>query len=446
MPRESCAQAVLEIIVSLHKNQILWRIGSHKYKRSKGIGPSSKVIQLQSGLQSIAMNLRSECRRQRKESSKVADDIDRFSRLTQDVERCDCVNGCSHLLAVVKAAEKLSSIQTPPGASDVLPRVLRQVRALANYQRISKYFASVARLYRKSFASICLDVIHLGSRERVVHAEIQILVHHSAMQDRILPRSISASKKTCFLCDRFFRAFGGFTLSKTHGQIYPKWSVPDASHFSEPLRKKLHGALQMTARDVTYVLAGLNRKSGRGQAPTQAQSVYNLQIQMPATPSALTMISEATSDAFREATLGVPQPNILHADPAHRTLEQQSCSAGSLDFRDMQNETLGKQEQYLECQWLHLYISHEPINSIQHQETPSESVVNGNVPQSWLYELRHANDSDVANPVVNVDELSETEIVLDLGRSLSHQAVQLRMVSSGRQPLQLSLSGAKCEI
>lgn len=66
-----------------------------------------------------------------------------------------------------------------------------------------------------------------------IHAEIQLLFHYEQQpQIKLRPRVICSSKNACFLCNTFIRLHNQFYTPKTHGKLYPLWTLPDISTLS----------------------------------------------------------------------------------------------------------------------------------------------------------------------------------------------------------------------
>lgn len=62
-----------------------------------------------------------------------------------------------------------------------------------------------------------------------VHAEVQLVYHYELHAQLERPRVIGSSKSACYLCDTFVKLHSKFFISKTHGVLYPQWTLPDMS-------------------------------------------------------------------------------------------------------------------------------------------------------------------------------------------------------------------------
>lgn len=66
-----------------------------------------------------------------------------------------------------------------------------------------------------------------------IHAEIQLLFYYEQQpQIALRPRVICSSKNACFLCNAFMRLHNRFYTPKTHGKLYPLWTLPEISTLS----------------------------------------------------------------------------------------------------------------------------------------------------------------------------------------------------------------------
>ncbi len=62
---------------------------------------------------------------------------------------------------------------------------------------------------------------------RRVHAEIQLLFYYESRSDVINPpRFICSTKSACYLCNLFIKVHGRFYTPRTHGTLYPQWTIP----------------------------------------------------------------------------------------------------------------------------------------------------------------------------------------------------------------------------
>ncbi len=66
-----------------------------------------------------------------------------------------------------------------------------------------------------------------------IHAEIQLLFYYEQQaQTSLRPRVICATKNACYLCNAFLTLHNRFYTPKTHGKLYPQWTLPTLSALS----------------------------------------------------------------------------------------------------------------------------------------------------------------------------------------------------------------------
>ncbi|KAK0260729.1 hypothetical protein LTR35_017946 [Friedmanniomyces endolithicus] len=316
----SCSSACLEVVVELHRNRILGRLGSQRFIRPKGYQLRT-LVQVGTRVRSLANVpvLR------RQTSQACSDDIAKFKKqlgiLAAAIDTIENVKGApsiQNLIAVVHAAfeatidgvslaRRLLALGYPP---ETISRAeVRQVQSLGRYSRICSDLASLARSYRQNFANARLDVIQhnpveiwppASSKKHYVHAEIQMLVHHQLSPTSSQPRCIGTSKSACFLCYCFLSAHGQYSVTETHGEVFEQWTVPDNSSHTPGVRKCLSDALQKTAIRTSKAMKA-SRKDTRRHAPPM-QSVLDLCLQHLRTPSASTLISRSTDNDLLKRT------------------------------------------------------------------------------------------------------------------------------------------------
>ncbi|KAK5094374.1 hypothetical protein LTS08_008593 [Lithohypha guttulata] len=67
-----------------------------------------------------------------------------------------------------------------------------------------------------------------------VHAEVQLIYHYEMNPQLERPRVICSSKSACYLCDTFVKLHSEFFISRTHGVLYPQWTLPNIPQGSIP--------------------------------------------------------------------------------------------------------------------------------------------------------------------------------------------------------------------
>ena len=181
---ESLCQA---IIIPLHRDRILGRLGSEKTQGQKW----SQVCMLER-VRSLSRMVRSVMPRLGKSHQQLQGHVDDLQKCISYVFTYTPHSTEEHaaLKELLRAAFNMNTaadtsfvrlqkagIQTVSEQS----REIREISALGNYYRIGRDFAQVARQYRRWFTTIELNVIeaHRPKKrrglEQFVHAEIQLL-------------------------------------------------------------------------------------------------------------------------------------------------------------------------------------------------------------------------------------------------------------------------------
>jgi hypothetical protein len=170
---------------------------------------------------------------------------------------------------------------------------------LAVYWRMSPFMAEISRTYDTLFSRISLQTLVPYGAQRAspaapsavhspraqprykchVHAEVQIVVHyllHSSPASRsqtclaLLPRCIGCSKAACYLCDAFLRHTGRFSVSRSHGRLFERWTVPDLSRYTDAQRDELSAVLRGMVADMQLELASKGGAAKGRQHPNQS--------------------------------------------------------------------------------------------------------------------------------------------------------------------------------
>ncbi|KAK0937362.1 hypothetical protein LTR29_011096 [Friedmanniomyces endolithicus] len=322
LSRASCSSACLEVVVELHRNRILGRLGSPRFVRPKGCQRRT-LVQVGTRIRSLADNVpvlrRPTSQACRDDLAEFRKQLGRLAAAIDTIENAEGAPSVQDLIAVVHAAfeatidgvslaRRLRAFGHPP---ETIGRVeVRQVQSLGRYSRICSDLASLARSYRHNFVNARLDVIQhhpveiwppASGKKHYVHAEIQMLVHHQRSPTSSLrPRCIGTSKSACFLCYCFLAAHGQYSVPETHGEVFEQWTVPDHSSYTPGVRECLSDALRKTAMRTSKAIKA-SRKETRRHAPPM-QSVLDLWLQHLRTPSASTLISRGTDNDLLKKT------------------------------------------------------------------------------------------------------------------------------------------------
>ncbi|KAL8821384.1 MAG: hypothetical protein Q9191_007317, partial [Dirinaria sp. TL-2023a] len=131
-------------------------------------------------------------------------------------------------------------------------RTIMQIDKIGRYWGLCHDLPAYTRKHRALFEQMVLECIqsYLPVKSTVfspsanaswkpyvecyVHAEIQLLIYYDthAATETFKPRVIGVSKAACFLCDRFIREHNVFFHTKTHGQLYDQWTIPDLAEYT----------------------------------------------------------------------------------------------------------------------------------------------------------------------------------------------------------------------
>ena len=156
-------------------------------------------------------------------------------------------------------------------------RRLSQIAKLARYRSCCLHLIDASRRYPELFqhTELQLHIRFSPDKTRIspglplteyhVHAEIQLLMFFAcdSGNDVLKPRVIGVSKSACYLCYMFFCYYGAYYLSRSHGRLYDKWTIPDILNDAALLneRDKIRGILaQMVSNTARSLLVERLRK------------------------------------------------------------------------------------------------------------------------------------------------------------------------------------------
>nr|POE67108.1 hypothetical protein CFP56_72666 [Quercus suber] len=286
-------------------------------------------------------------------------------------------------------------------------REIRDIRGLGNYWRIFRYLAKISGRSRRAFKSIDLNVLRSGPSRRwdglkqYVHAEIQIVAYFDLYSVH-RPRFIGTSKKPCFLCYCFIRAHGTYSVSKSHGEVFKQWTIPDDSQWSVQVGTKFNWSMKRTAIDVEEAL----RKAKKGPS----KSFYSHPLQ---TVSKL-LVDTMSSISVSPATTVLAQPQAEHNEVF--TLGESAKATSVLCLSQSQAGESPSQQS----------IALTSDSATSHSAAPSEQSSNGSLPKSSKHCEAFRSDPGYL-------KLNEVEIFLE--------------IESGPKPLNdISLEFASCSI
>lgn len=143
---------------------------------------------------------------------------------------------CPSFQSIYVSPVALPSLSIDKGSS-AAPDV-QQKSLLDQYtqqHRTKKRIKTINRLEShmgQSLSAIQKGVKREARRDKRIHAEIQLVFHYEQRTPtNLLPRVICSTKNACYLCNLFLRLHDQFYTPKTHGKLYPQWTLPNPNTF-----------------------------------------------------------------------------------------------------------------------------------------------------------------------------------------------------------------------
>ena len=215
-------------------------------------------------------------------------------------------------------------------------KLVRQLGKICRYWEVCVNLTSFARTYPSLAGHLSLQTLasyepelwKVGATKTsryCVHAEIQLIFHYTInhMAQTFRARVIGASKSACYLCNLFIFHHGLFFVSKTHGYLYSKWTVPDLA--ITKYSKQLFFATVLSDMNRT-VLKDINRNRIRGMKRLYAGdswTSFHGRCPQPSLSDISTVISNnAILHRDADMTQGHPAFSVVQA-------EQSSAREGS---------------------------------------------------------------------------------------------------------------------
>ena len=178
-------------------------------------------------------------------------------------------------------------------------KTIKAFDKLANYRHIGERLSRMAASskFRHLFKSVqfrflnCYESHRVKSRERFVHAEVQLATFHRLQKTHPSPRTIGTSKAACYLCNLFLSLHPQYRISATHGVIFDAWTIPDVMSYSAEDRKDLRDVVQSMQNTLEARAGKLNCRSL--QFPVQSD-IY----QVPSLPSLVGTVISPVAQVF----------------------------------------------------------------------------------------------------------------------------------------------------
>ena len=208
---------------------------------------------------------------------------------------------------------------------------IRQVNKLGRYWGLCEDIAEASRKYGRVFASIDLQILTryepstavLSAKARPfpchVHAEIQLLIHYWKKSSPVgpRPRVLGVSKAACYLCNLFILNHRQFFITRTHGKLYPFWTVPDLAEYNQNQLSDIRRVLKNMDTTIQKALSKISK--GR-QWPME--SFIHLSPRFLTSPVASdlgTLVSGASGEPVATACPSVKAE--FEADSMHKVAE-----------------------------------------------------------------------------------------------------------------------------
>lgn len=311
--RRVCADLLFEQVILLSRNRIHGRLQSSLWKpppHRRGVPRKPLHV----GVQRISHTI-SKSRSQLNTQLDSKELMQKLDKLLVSFKRVDgCTKGTDEDLSMLKDIVREShALVTSDGrltmeetvASYGLPADeicknshIRQVDKIARYWGLCLFVAEAARKHQGIFQDMQLEILPPYSSvmssisfdgspvDCYVHAEIQLLTFYGLISNEEVPepRVIGVSKAACYLCNLFIQSHGGYFISKTHGQLFEQWNVPDLAEFSECQRSRYRNSLAAMDREMRVALVS-ERKRPQGQGRNYPlHSWLNLPKAFPLSP------------------------------------------------------------------------------------------------------------------------------------------------------------------
>ncbi|KAI9736765.1 MAG: hypothetical protein M1834_000969 [Cirrosporium novae-zelandiae] len=96
---------------------------------------------------------------------------------------------------------------------------------------------------KMSLAKATNEFSKLQAQKSHCHAEVQLILELAKNNVQNPFPYIGCSKRSCWMCYAFIKAYGDFTTRGCHGQLYSRWIVPDHISLPKPMVSRLYATL-----------------------------------------------------------------------------------------------------------------------------------------------------------------------------------------------------------
>lgn len=256
-------ETLFDIIIRLHESRLLARLRSQKWEKPRYLSKSHKKPLWQDF---VNLAHRAQFAYQKHEKSMrlhIETLIKNLSLVHEDFETFE--DNLSSLKSLVDASfvfcsnsdikdylQRLSSQTKQTSQIAAAIKSLRQIQKIAAHRRMAISLVKAAREHPSLFSKIDIAYLipykgvptsighHEWAKSCHVHAEVQLAVYYD-LNPEYRPRVIGISKWLCYLCYRFLDAHKMFFPSKTHGQLFDQWTIPDLAGFDDGLVGRYRG-------------------------------------------------------------------------------------------------------------------------------------------------------------------------------------------------------------
>ena len=205
-------------------------------------------------------------------SKALLEEIDRLDTCSESDDELETLKSISRSChSLVNAARHITSSSAFHGATKV--KEFENIRKIARYWDMCNHMARICRRHNYLFSAVVYCPMPpfqsqlLGdSLKCFVHAEVQIVTFYTCKTcdpTYHLPRVIGTSKAACYLCESFIRIHGQFFVARSHGQLFPRWNIPDLQEYGS----RLHLMRETVQKVDQDVLSALKRHHFRRPYP-----------------------------------------------------------------------------------------------------------------------------------------------------------------------------------
>ena len=241
----------------------------------------------------------------------------------------DCLKNTEAETEILKSVVKQSCDFCTPGGRTIEQTVafygfkglhiledkhVRQINKLGRYWSSCEDMVEASRKYGSVFGSVNLQPLppyeeynaprsnSLRTIRSHVHAEVRLLTFYelNPLPGAFKPRVLGVSKSACYLCNLFILNHRQFFITKTHGKLYPLWTVPDLADYSQGQRLEIRRILAAMNKEIKSLLS-----KRRMQRPYATESFVHLRtsfLPSPVRSDDGTLQSKASSASERAAS------------------------------------------------------------------------------------------------------------------------------------------------